>query len=155
MTENTHRSKYNLAQINVAKMIGVSKADPIMKEFVDNLDRVYALAEKSKGFVWRKKDESNSETSFNPYHDEQVIINISIWEDIESLEAFTYNTFHSDFIKRKREWFMKYGQSHHAMWWIPEGKITRVEECLARLKFLQKKGPTQKAFDFKNRLPKP
>ena len=51
---------FQLAEINVARMKGVNINDPIMKEFVDNLDRVNNLAETSKGFVWRLKDESNN-----------------------------------------------------------------------------------------------
>jgi hypothetical protein len=59
-------------------MKGVDINDPIMKEFLDNLDAVNELAEKSKGFVWRMKDESNKATNLNPYNDEQGIINISV-----------------------------------------------------------------------------
>ncbi len=44
---------YQLVQINVARMKGVSINNPIMKEFADNLDGVNALAESSRGFIWR------------------------------------------------------------------------------------------------------
>ena len=91
--------KYQLAQINISRMIGVNINDPIMKEFVDNLDKVNNLAEQSEGFVWRLKDENNDATSFNPYNDEQVIINISVWQSIASLETFVYKTVHTDFLK--------------------------------------------------------
>jgi len=57
---------YHLAEINVARMKGVNIDDPIMSEFVANLDRVNDLAEKSEGFVWRLKDENNDATSFDP-----------------------------------------------------------------------------------------
>ena len=46
-------SEYQIAEINVARMKGININDPIMKEFVDNLDKVNALAESSPGFVWR------------------------------------------------------------------------------------------------------
>ena len=36
-------SNYHLAEINIAKMKGVDINDPIMKEFVDNLDLVNNL----------------------------------------------------------------------------------------------------------------
>ena len=45
-------NKYQIAEINIAIMKGVDINDPIMKEFVDNLDIVNAIAEKSEGFVW-------------------------------------------------------------------------------------------------------
>ncbi|MEN9704109.1 MAG: hypothetical protein RLZZ209_1537 [Bacteroidota bacterium] len=90
-------------------MKGVDINDPIMKEFVENLDAVNQIAESSEGFVWRLKDDTNNATSLNPYDDEQVIINVSVWQSIETLENFMYKTFHSEFLKRRKEWFVAYG----------------------------------------------
>lgn len=104
---------FQLAQINVARMKGASIDDPVMKEFVDNLDKINSLAESSKGFVWRLKDETNNATHLNPYSDEQVIINISVWETIEDLESFVYRSFHTDFLRRRKEWFSLIWQSLH------------------------------------------
>lgn len=143
---------HQLAQINVARMIGVNIDDPIMKEFVDNLDRVNELAESSPGFVWRLKDESNNASNFNPYNDEQIIINISVWEDVESLEQFTYQTFHTDFLKRRKEWFTKYGQAHFALWWIKENQFPSIDQAVERLEHLQKNGSSEYAFNFKQRF---
>ena len=141
---------YHLAQINIARMKGVNIDDPIMQEFVDNLDRVNALAEQSPGFVWRLKDEaSNNAASFNPYDDEQLIINISVWEDIPSLEQFTYLTFHSSLIRRRKEWFAKYGKAHYALWWIPKGETPSIETAAHRLHHLQEHGSSPTAFTFK------
>ena len=108
--------KYHIAEINIAKMKGVDINDPIMKEFVENLESVNQIAEKSEGFVWRLKDENNNATSINPYNDERIIINVSVWESIETLENCMYRTFHSDFLKRRKEWFSAYGTAHTAMW---------------------------------------
>ena len=146
---------YQIAQINVARMVGVNIDDPVMQEFVDNLDRVNALAEHSSGFIWRLKDESNNASSFNPFNDEQVIINISVWADVESLENFTYRTFHTDFLKRRKEWFKRYGTAHFALWWIEEGKYPTIEEAVERLGSLQQNGATSHAFTFRDRFGKP
>jgi len=81
----------------------------------------------------------------------QVIINVSVWEDISSLENFTYQTMHTEFLKRKKEWFKKYGQAHYALWWIEVSKFPRIEQATSRLKYLQKHGPSQKAFDFRKK----
>lgn len=146
---------YHLAQINVARIKGVSIEDPIMKEFVDNLDRVNKVAENTEGFVWRLKDEGNNATSFNPYNDEQVIINISVWETIEALEHFVYQTLHTDFLKRRKEWFTKYGKANMAMWWIPKGMFPSIEDSVERLDLLQNQGPSMHAFDFRKRFNPP
>jgi hypothetical protein len=71
-------SHYFIAEINIAKMKGVDINDPIMKEFVENLDAVNQIAEKSEGFVWRLKNENNNATSLNPYNDETIIINVFV-----------------------------------------------------------------------------
>ncbi len=146
---------FQLAQINVARMKGVSIDDPVMKEFVDNLDKINSLAESSKGFVWRLKDESNNATHLNPYSDEQVIINISVWETIEDFESFVYRSFHTDFLRRRKEWFHLYGKAYTAMWWIPAGQFPTVQEATEKLDLLQRNGASENVFDFKNKFQQP
>ncbi len=141
--------KSQLAQINIAKMKGVNIDDPIMKEFVDNLDTINALAEQSNGFIWRLTDDSNNATSFNPYDDEQTIINISVWKDIESLKDFVYNSHHVSFVRRRKEWFAQFGKAYNCMWWIPEGQLPTLENATERLDYLQQNGPSEYAFDFR------
>jgi len=148
-------NSYNIAEINIARMKGVNINDPIMKEFVDNLEKVNALAETSHGFVWRLKDDQNNATGYNPYSDEQVIINVSVWESIEALENFVYRTFHTEFLKRRKEWFQTYGKVYTAMWWMPAGQFPTAEEAVGKLSYLQQNGPSAFAFDFRNRFPQP
>jgi len=147
--------QYNIAEINIAKIKGVDINDPIMKEFVDNLDGVNDIAESSNGFVWRLKDESNNATNINPYNDEQIIINISVWESIEALENYMYKTFHSNFLKRRKEWFHSFGKVSTAMWWMPKGQVPTIEEAVEKLDYLQKNGSSELVFDFKNKFPAP
>ncbi len=109
-------------------MKGVNIQDPVMQEFVENLDKVNAIAEHSEGFIWRLKDETNNATAFDPYQDEQVIINISVWQSIELLEKFMYQTLHVEFLKRRKEWFHTFGKLYTAMWWIPEGQFPSIQE---------------------------
>ena len=52
---------YQLAQINVAQMKGKDYNDPVMADFVANIDRINQMAEASPGFVWRLKDEQDHE----------------------------------------------------------------------------------------------
>ncbi|RYF99077.1 MAG: DUF3291 domain-containing protein [Chitinophagaceae bacterium] len=148
-------SRYQLAEINIARIRGVNMDDPIMKEFRENLDLVNGIAESSAGFVWRLKDESNNATSINPYDDEQVIINISVWESIEQMEQFMYKTLHADFLRRRKEWFQKFGKVYMAMWWIEAGKFPTEGEAVAKLDELQRNGASQSVFGFRNKYPAP
>lgn len=143
---------YNLAQINVALMKGVNIDDPIMKEFVDNLDKINAIAESSPGFVWRLKGEADNATAFNPYNDEQIIVNVSVWKDIESLEHFTFQTLHKSFLMRRKEWFQSFGKAYYALWWIPENQTPTIEQAVAKLDELQKNGPSEHVFNFRKKF---
>jgi hypothetical protein len=142
---------HQIAEINVARMKGINIQDPIMREFVDNLDKVNEIAESSDGFIWRLKDENNNATAFNPYDDEQVIINISVWENIEKLEKFMYQTLHVEFLKRRKEWFQAFGKVYTAMWWISPGKFPTIREATEKLTYLQEHGPSSLVFDFRNK----
>jgi hypothetical protein len=148
-------AEYQLAEINIARMKGVAISDPIMKEFVDNLGKVNEIAEQSEGFVWRLKDEDNNATNLNPYNDEQVIVNVSVWDSIESLEHYMYKTFHSEFLKRRKEWFQSFGQVSTAMWWIKKGEIPDINQATEKLDYLQKNGASEIVFNFRQKYPKP
>ncbi len=146
---------WHLAQINIARIIGVNIDDPVMKTFVDQLDEVNALAEGSKGFVWRLKDDNNNATAFNPFNDDRIIVNMSVWETYEDLQAFVYKGRHAEVLKNRRLWFVNFGQPFTAFWHIPAGSIPTVSEAIERLTHLQQHGPTAFAFDVKNRFPTP
>lgn len=148
-------TEYQLAEINIARMKGVNIDDSIMKEFVDNLNKVNEIAEKSDGFVWRLKDEDNNATNLNPYNDEQIIVNYSIWESAETLEHYMYKTFHSEFLKRRKEWFQTFGQVSTAMWWVKKGEIPDLNEAMEKLDYLQKNGASEIVFSLKQKYPKP
>lgn len=141
---------YHIAQINVAKMKGTNIDDPIMADFKNQLDEINALAEASEGFVWRLvEDESNDATSLNPYGDEQMIVNLSVWTSVEALKNFTYKSLHVGVFKRKKEWFAKMKTPHLALWFVPEGTLPTAEEGIKRLAHLEEHGETSYAFTFK------
>lgn len=137
-----------LAQINIAQLIAPID-DPLIKDFVDGLDHINALAEKSPGYIWRLKDEENNATSFNPYNDESIIVNISVWQDIEHLKAFVYNSDHINYFRRRKEWFKPMQQAHMALWLTPISKMPTAIEGKKRLDHLWKNGPSQFSFDYK------
>lgn len=146
---------HHIAQINIARIKGVTINDPVMKEFVDNLDLVNGIAEKSKGFVWRLKEDSRDTNNTHPYQDEQVIATVSVWESIEDLENFMYTSLHGDFLKRRKEWFQRYGKVSAALWWTAPGQYPTFQEALDKLAHLQQYGPSEKVFDFKVKFPSP
>jgi hypothetical protein len=139
-------SRHQLAEINIAELKAPLDS-PQLKDFVDNLDRINALAESSEGFVWRLKGDGNDATSLRPLGD-NVIVNMSVWRDAESLRNYVYKTAHVEILKRKREWFTRMAKAYMVLWWVPQGHEPTVAEAVARLEHLRKHGATAEAFTF-------
>lgn len=142
---------YHIAQINIGRILGEMDG-PIMAEFKDNLDRINALAEASPGFVWRLKGDGNDATSIHVYEDAYMLINMSVWENIDALFNYVYTSAHTPYVSRRREWFEKLTIPMMALWWIPIGHIPTPHEGKARLEYLEQHGATPHAFTFKRRF---
>jgi len=135
-----------LAQLNIASLKAPLDS-PELKDFVDNLDRINALAESSPGFVWRLVGDGNDATSLRPLGD-NVLVNMSVWRDVASLKSYVYQSAHTQIMKRRREWFTRMGEAHMVLWWVADGHQPNVAEAVARLKLLRERGPTPEAFTF-------
>jgi hypothetical protein len=143
--------EYHLAQINIAKMIAPADS-PVMAEFMNNLDHINELAEKSEGFIWRLKDDSNNATSIKVYDDEFIIINLSVWKSVEDLSAFVYQTLHADFLRKRKQWFERMKEQYLALWYVPAGERPTAMEAAGRLDHIRAHGETPYAFGFKKRF---
>ena len=140
----------HLAQLNVG-YIRHATDDPRMAEFMNALDAVNALAERSPGFVWRFKDDaSNNATNVLVTPDPTFLINLSVWETPERLEHFVWNTVHKRFYMKKGNWFEAMTKPHFVMWWIPAGHIPTPQEALTRLDHLTQNGPSDHAFGWES-----
>lgn len=135
----------HLAQLNVGRF-RFPTDDPRMAGFMDNLDRVNAIAERSEGFVWRLKDESNNATAIRPASDPNTAVNLSVWESAEALERFVWATVHKVFYNRKSEWFAPATKPHFVMWPVEEGHRPDLDEAMARLERLKAHGDSDSAF---------
>jgi len=154
--DDQHKSPHrcHLAQLNIARALAPMD-DPLLRDFVAALDDVNALAECSPGFVWRLKSDSGNATDIRAYDDPQMIVNLTVWEDIDALFDFTYRSGHAKIMARRRDWFEKMSQPHMALWWIPAGHLPDMAEAKERLDLLQRQGPTLLAFTFKSRFAPP
>lgn len=143
----------HLAQLNIAK-VRFDLESPEMSDFVNNLEPINAIAEKGPGFIWRLKDETGDATGIEVENNPDIIVNMSVWESVESLKNFMFKTHHIDFLKRKKEWFIPLGEASYVLWWIPEGHIPTVQQAMAKLEHLRQNGETQEAFSFKGNYAK-
>ena len=148
-------SAYELAQLNIGIIKGPIDS-PVMAEFVANLDRINALAERTSGFVWRLQTEEGNATAIRPYpENENMAVNMSVWRDVESLNKYVYSSEHVQIMRRRREWFEKMDQAFLVLWWVPRGHRPSIEEAKARLEMLRAKGPSAEAFTFRQAFPPP
>jgi hypothetical protein len=139
-------SRYQLAQLNVAELKAPLDS-PELKDFVDNLDRINALAEASAGFVWRLKGDGNDATSFRPMG-ENIIVNMSVWRDVAALRDYVYKSAHVEIMRRRREWFARMANAYMCLWWVPEGHTPTTAEAVAKLQRLREHGPSPESFTF-------
>jgi hypothetical protein len=136
---------HHLAELNVGR-IRYEFTDARMADFTNNLVLVNGIAERSPGFVWRYIDESGNATNTRPYADPLVIINISVWESVEALERYVWQTVHKRFYGRRDEWFAHFEGPSYVLWWVPVGHRPTLQEAIARLDHLKQHGPTDHAF---------
>jgi Domain of unknown function (DUF3291) len=147
-------SRFHLAEINIA-MARAPLTAAIMQGFVAQLEAVNALAEAAPGFVWRLQSDSGNATDIRLYDDERIIVNMSVWETVDALFAYTYSGDHVTAFRRRTDWFERMEMPHLTLWWIAAGTLPTALEGKARLDHLRLHGPTAAAFTFKQRFPMP
>lgn len=144
----------HLAQLNLARLVA-PLTDPRLADFVAGLSKINAMADTAPGFVWRLvDDEGGDATSLRPFGPD-VIVNLTAWESIEALRQFAYKSAHLDYLRRRREWFVPYGDLYAVNWWIPAGHRPTVGEASDRLDRLRADGSTPEAFTLRTPFPMP
>ena len=130
-------SRHHLAQINVARLRAPIDA-PETADFVAALAPVNADADAAPGFVWRLQTESGDATGVQVSDDPLLIVNLTVWESVEALEAFAYRqAAHLAVLRRRREWFERHIEAPTALWWVAAGHIPTLDEALDRLATLR------------------
>ena len=147
-------SIYELAQVNIGIIKGPMES-PIMADFAANLEQINALAERSPGFVWRLQSAEGDAMAIRPFENENMLINMSVWRDVESLSKYVYNSAHVELMRRRREWFERMAEAFLVLWWVPKDHRPSVAEAAARLELLRAKGPTAEAFTFRQAFAPP
>ena len=149
--------KYQLAQANVAYAIAPAD-DPRLADYIARLDEMNLLADASPGFVWRYLTDSRDPAQ-REFPDPLVLFNMSVWESIDALHAYTYRTAHAEVYAARKRWFVDekavVGGKALAMWWIPEGERPTVAEAKRRLDDITANGASERAFTFKQRFSPP
>jgi hypothetical protein len=147
-------SAYQLAQLNIGVVKGPMDS-AVMADFVANLERINALADAAPGFIWRLQTEQGDATAIRPFEDENMLLNMSVWKDAESLRQFVYHSAHAPIMRRRREWFERMAKAYLVLWWVPCGERPTVDEAIRRLDALRSRGAHAEAFTFRELYPPP
>jgi heme-degrading monooxygenase HmoA len=142
-------TEYCLAQANIARMLAPPD-DPLLADFVAQLDRINALAESSPGFVWRYVSDARKPED-REYDDPMLLFNMSVWESAEHLYDYAYRSDHARVFADRRKWFEKLSQPQVVLWWVPSQHRPTVAEAQQRLNLLAAQGPSPRAFTFRVR----
>ena len=140
-------SEYHLAQLNIAKM-KYSFESPEMADFVARLEDVNLLADAAPGFVWRLQTGDGDATAID-FFGADVLVNMSLWSDLDSLRDFAFRSAHREVLARRREWFDVLDEACSVLWWVPAGYIPTLEEAAGRLDDLRRDGPGPRGFTFR------
>lgn len=141
-----------LAQLNIATMLYPLDSFE-MQDFTDNIDYINNLAERSAGFVWRLQTEDGDATAIRHFGTD-TIVNLSTWTDMDTLHNFVYKSAHTEFLRRRKEWFSQM-KIYSALWWQDANTEPTIEQASDKLNHLELNGPTADAFTFKKSWPYP
>jgi heme-degrading monooxygenase HmoA len=147
-------SAFHLAQMNTARLRAPLE-DPSMAEFVEGVPLMNDLADRSPGFIWRLTGENGDGTIWAPA-DPSTIFTLSVWESLEHLRAYVYQSAHLNYLRSRRDWFVPH--EHHdalVLWWIPAGRRPTLRQGISRLGRLRAGTPTPEAFTFRRPFPAP
>jgi len=150
---------FELAQINIARLVA-----PIdhtqLAAFVALLDPINAIAESAPGFIWRLQTDDGNATAVQAFEWDAegsagVIVNMSVWTDVEHLAAFVFGDMHREVMRRRREWFHRMSEAYTACWWVPAGHRPTTADAEDRIRSLRANGPNSYAFTIRDNYPSP
>jgi Domain of unknown function (DUF3291) len=145
---------YHLAQINIGRLVAPVD-DPQIVEFVAGLEPVNALADRAPGFVWRLQSALGNATDIAYNDNPFMMVNMSVWESLETLRDFTYRSDHIRFLRDRARWFVKMDKPSYCLWWVPAGHRPTVAEGRERMERYQLHGATPYSFWFSKQFPQP
>jgi hypothetical protein len=140
----------HLAQINLGKLAHPLD-DPRLADFFAGVEILNRIAARSAGFVWKYATGVGGTVDEPIDGDPSIVVNMTVWRDVESLHAYAFNTLHKKFYRDRARWFAPLGRTSFAMWWIAEDRRPTLSEGLARLADLDAHGPSERAFGWDSR----
>ena len=150
-----------LAQVNVAWMHGAI-TESVMAGLANRIEEINQLAEESPGFVWRLPASEATpatlepfESDFPNFHRDRLFYNMSVWESLEDLRAYTFYSAHAELLNERHQWVDSVAGASVALWWISRDHRPTIAESAERLRSVREFGATPFAFTIRKAFPPP
>lgn len=134
-----------IAQMNWGKL-KYPINDKRMTEFSNSLNTIYSLAQNHSGFIWRISDEEAEKQLIELGFDELTSSTVSVWDNVDSLKDYTFNSLHGFYVKRSSEWFQKVEGPQLVIWNTSNDYQPTFKESFDRLEYLKNNGATNYAY---------
>lgn len=119
----------------------------------------FEAAERARGFVGRSgyEGEPGPESwgehvvpqSCGDLSGRSTVSSLSLWQDIESLAAFSYTGVHADALKHGRQWNVKQDWPPLVLFWVSAGDRPHWSVAVERFESLMRKGAAPDHFSIK------
>lgn len=146
-TPGQHIAEFNLG------ILRYDWDDARLAGFVDGLDKVNAVAQRSPGFVWMLGEDDMEAAQLDADGvlggHPRLASTLSVWESTDALGSFVWNTVHRLYYGRRGEWYDDAEQNagpRMVLWHVDAGHRPTIAEAKARLDHLAEHGPTEHAF---------
>ena len=117
-----HPGRLLIAQFNLARLRhGLD--DPRLVGFSAGANMIRRAASSAPGHVWNAQD----------IIDDAIFATRSLWQSVESLQAFVYSGIHRRYLNRTAEWFVDDEKVNMVLWRVADGNIPELNEAQARL----------------------
>ena len=120
--------------------------DPRMDGFRRGIDMLNSIAERSEGFIWKYETAFGGVVPEEVDGDPRILVNLTVWDSVEALRFYVWNTLHKHFVTRRAEWFAPLETAHFVMWWVPDGHRPDLAEAMGKLAHLRDEGDSAAAF---------
>jgi hypothetical protein len=141
--DSSETHDYHLVHANVAYARGPLDS-PVMAGFMSQLEEINSLAHCAPGFVAQPTPPDDGTIYTDPF-----LLNVSVWESFETLDAFTHQGKHAEVLERRGEGFHREGtHPKYVLYWVRKDHLVTQKEVKERLDHLGKHGPTPDAFTF-------
>jgi hypothetical protein len=128
--------------------------DPRVQGFMERIETNFSTAKDSDGFLGFSQNKPDQKAILPKLfqiegYENRTLVTLTLWANLESVFAFSYNGVHAEALSKRKEWFVKADWPSYVAWWVEDDHNPTWREACNRYDKLCNQGPSLEAFDFK------